>query len=282
MSGAFYHNLYVLLPCALGKLTEPYELFDLAHVSGVGDTARTARVSERDRNVVLPADIQDLVVVLVERILVAGHAHPREDQRAPARDYVHLPLVLFDLVYGVPRDAAVKRNKIHAVFSMQPHHVYQVLRGKRREISLVVDDRIVYRDRADHGGALRRELPSERDRIAVRGQVHDGVRAEVHRRLHFLHLHVVILAVARHAEVDVDLRPEHRADSRGIDALVIPVRADRGLAFRDPLPYLFFGPVFLCRDRLHFGRYDAFPRSFHLCLVSPCHKYSPVSFCILS
>ena len=76
------HYLDVVIPCALCQLTESYELLDLAYVSGVCQTSRTACISERYSDIVLFADIEDLVVIFVERILFPGHAHPCEYKAA--------------------------------------------------------------------------------------------------------------------------------------------------------------------------------------------------------
>ena len=126
VAGAFHHYLNVLCPCALSKLTESYELFDLAYIARVSKTARTASVAQWDRDVVLSADIEDLIVVFVERILVACHAHPREDQWAASWYDIHLSLMLLDLVDRVPCDAAVKSDKIDAVFSVKSYDIDKI------------------------------------------------------------------------------------------------------------------------------------------------------------
>jgi len=76
---------------------------------------------------VLGADVADLVKVLVEGVLVAGHAHPRKHQRAAAADDVHLTLVLADLLDGLAGDAAMQGDEVHAVLGVQTHHVDEVL-----------------------------------------------------------------------------------------------------------------------------------------------------------
>ena len=167
MAGAFHHDLHVLLPGALGQLTQPDQLLDLADIGGIGQAAGTAGVAQRDGHVVFPADVENLVIVLVEGILLTGHAHPGKDQRPAPGDDVHLPLVLADLVDGLAGDAAVQRHKIDAILRVQAHHVDKIFCGERVEVALVVDDAVIHRHSADHGRALGGELAAEGLCVAV-------------------------------------------------------------------------------------------------------------------
>ena len=108
MARALHHNLHVVCPGALGQLAQTHQLFDLADIGGIGQAAGAAGIAQRDGHVVLGADLADLVKVLVEGVLVAGHAHPCKHQRAAAADNVHLALVLADLLDGLAGDAAVQ------------------------------------------------------------------------------------------------------------------------------------------------------------------------------
>ena len=140
MAGALHHHLHIVRPCALGQLAQTHQLLDLAHVGGVSQTAGTAGIAQRDGHIVLGADLADLVKVLVEGVLVAGHAHPRKHQRTAAAHDVHLALVLADLLDGLAGDAAVQGNKVHTVLCVQAYHIDEVLCGQLGQIPLVVDD----------------------------------------------------------------------------------------------------------------------------------------------
>ena len=264
MAGAFHHDLHVVGPSPLGQLAQTDQLLDLADVGGVGQAAGAACVAQRDGHIVLFADVQNFIEVLVERVFVAGHAHPCEDQRAAAADDVHLPLVLADLVDGLAGDAAVEGDEVHAVLRVQTHHVDEVLRGQGGEVALVVDDRVIHRHGADHHRALVGQLLAEGLGVAVAGQVHNGLCAHVHGAHHLLHLDVVILAVAGDAEVDVDLGAQHAADALRVQAGVVLVGGDGNLALGDELPDLFGGAVLLLGDDLHLLGDDALAGGVHL------------------
>ena len=267
MAGAFDHDLHVVGPGALGQLAQTDQLLDLADVGGIGQAAGTAGVAQRDGHIVLLADVQDLIEVLVERVLVAGHAHPGKDQRAAAADDVHLPLVGADLLDGLAGDAAVQGDEVHAVLGVQADHIHEVLRRQGGEVALVVDDRVIHRHGADHDRALVGQLLAEGLGVAVAGQVHNGLCAHVHGAHHLLHLDVVILAVAGDAQIDVDLGAQHAADALRVQAGVVLVGRDGDFALGHQLTDLLRGAVLLLGDDLHFLGHDALAGRVHLCGV---------------
>ena len=78
MAGPLHHHLHVLLPGPFGQLAQADQFLDLTYIGGVSQAAGAAGVAQGDGHIVLPADIQDLVVELIEGILLPGHAHPCE------------------------------------------------------------------------------------------------------------------------------------------------------------------------------------------------------------
>ena len=264
MAGTLHHYLHVVRPCTLGQLAQTHQFLDLAHIGGVSQTAGTAGIAQRDGHIMLGADLADLVKVLVEGVLVAGHAHPRKHQRAAAAHDVHLALVLADLLDGLAGNAAVQGDKVHAVLCVQAHHIDEVLCSQLSQIPLVVDDRIIHRHSADHHRALVGQLLAEGLGVAVAGQIHNGFCAHVHGAHHLLHLNVVVLAVAGDAKVHVDLGAQHGANALGIQALVVLVGGDGYLALGDPLADLLGGAVFLFGYDLHLRGDDALAGGIHL------------------
>ena len=126
MAGALHHDLHVLVPGTAGQLAQPDQLLDLAHVGGIGQTAGAAGVPQGDGHIVLPADVQDLIIIFVEGVLLPGHAHPGEHQGAAPGDDIHFPLMLPDLVDGLSCNAAVEGDEVHSVLGMEADHVNKV------------------------------------------------------------------------------------------------------------------------------------------------------------
>ncbi len=80
MSRSFDHDLHILLPGALRELPKPDQLSDLRCIRRIGKAPRPAGITKRDRHIIFPTDIENLIEVFIKRILLPGHGHPREDQ----------------------------------------------------------------------------------------------------------------------------------------------------------------------------------------------------------
>ena len=264
MAGAFHHDLHVLLPGALGQLAQAHQLFNLAHVGGIGQAAGAAGIAQRDGHIVLAADVQNFIVIFIEGVFVAGHAHPGKHQRTAAGDDVHLALMAADLVNGLAGDAAVQGHKVHTVLCVQPHYVNEILGGEGGQVALVMNDAVVDRHGADHGGAFGGELFAEGLGVAVAGKVHDGLSAHIHGAHHLLHFHVVILAVPAHTQVHVDFGAQHGANALGVQAGVRFVGGDDHLALRHQSHQFVHRQLLFLGNGLHLRGHDALAGRVHL------------------
>ena len=213
MSRTFHHYLYVVIPRSLGELAQTNQLLNLAYVGCVGQTSRTASVSQGYGNVVLLTNVQDFIVVFVERVLVSGHAHPCKNKTSATADDVHLSLVFPNLLDGFPSDSAVQCDEVYTVLCVKADNIHEILCRQCGQVSLIVNDTVVYRDGSDHYRAFRCEFLTERLSVSVAGQVHNRFGAQVHCAHHLLHLNVVVFAVSGYAEVDIDLGAKHASNT---------------------------------------------------------------------
>ena len=241
MARPFYHHLHVLFPGTFGQLAQAHQLFDLAYVGAIGQTAGAAGVAQGDRYVIFPADFKNFVKIFVKGVFLAGHAHPGKYQGASPGYNVHFPFVFLNLLNGLARNAAVERHKIHAVLGMEPYHVNKILGGQGSEVTLVMDHSIVDRHCANHSRAFGCQLAPEGDGIAVGGQIHDGMCAQVHGFHDLLHLCLIIFAVPGHAKVYIDFCLQHRAYALRADTGMVSVSADGHFAFGHQGHQLFHG-----------------------------------------
>ena len=276
--GTLHHHLDVVVPGPLGQLAQAHQLLYLAHVGGVGQAAGPAGVPQGDGHVVLFADVQNLVEVLVEGVFLPGHAHPGEHQAPAPGDNVHLPLVTADLVDGLAGDAAVEGDKVHPVLRVEAHHVDKVLGGEGAQVPLVVDDAVVHRHGADHGRALGHQLSPEGLGVPVGGQVHNGLGPQFDGAHHLLHLNIVVLAVPGDTQVHVDLGAQHAAHPLWVQAGMALVGADGHLALGHQLHELFQGHTLFFGHSLHLGRGNALAGGVHLGGVSFHRLFLPHFF----
>ena len=256
-----------MCPGTLRELTETYELLDLTYIGRIRETARPAGIPEGNGDIILLTDIEDLVEVLVERILLAGHTHPCEHKAAATADDVHLPLMLADLLDGLLGDTTVQCHEIDTILRMQTDDIQEILRRQGIEVTLVVNDTVVDRNRTDHRRALLTELLTERLCISMAGKIHDGLRTHTNRTHHLLHLEIIILHISRHTKVYIDLRPKHRAHTLRIQTGMVLICADRDLTLCHQLTKLLLRHMLLLCDDLHLRRHDTLPRRIHLCCI---------------
>ena len=73
---SFNHHLYATFPRALRQLTYRDKLCDLCPVSRIRQAARTQAIAEAYRNIILSADIKDIIITLIKRIFLFIVQHP--------------------------------------------------------------------------------------------------------------------------------------------------------------------------------------------------------------
>ena len=206
--------------------------------------------------------------MFVKRVLLPGHHHPCKQQGATPGYDVHPPLVPHKRFHGAAVDTGVNGHKIHTLFSVSPDHPQEILWGDFQQILLQVANGVVHGYGADHGGGLCNQLPAEGVGFTIIAQVHNGLCAKLQGQVHLLHLHVVAVAVAGDAQVDVDLGAESSADALRGNGGVVDVTGNGHFTLGDQLAKRFRLHVLLFGDQLHFRRHNAPLCGFHLGFVS--------------
>ena len=205
--------------------------------------------------------------MLIERVLVAGHHHPREQQGASSGYNVHLARVAAERLYCTAVYSGVDSHEVDAFLSVGAYDLEEVLSGYLKQILVKVADRVVHRNGAYHSRRTLDELLAESVGLAVVGKIHYCLRAELYRHVDLLHFHGVVLAVAGNAQVNVDLGFQPGAYALGGKRRVVHVGRDSYPALSDQLAELLRLHVFLCRNGLHFRGDYALLCGFHLCFV---------------
>ena len=202
----------------------------------------------------LVQDIEHLVVVLVERVLVARRLHPREDERAAARHHVHEPTRFLERFDGAAIHARMDCDEVDAVLSVAAHDVEEVLGGDGDESLLEVAYGIVHGNGADHRRRLLDQPRAERLRLPTVRQVHDRLGAKLEGNVDLLPFDLLIGKIARDTQVHVHLRAKPLAHALGGKRRVVDVRRDGNAAGCDPLADEFGRAALLFSDDAHSGR----------------------------
>ena len=267
MARAFYHNLYVVIPCSLGQFSKSYQLFNLTYICGICQTTRSAGITQRNGHIILFADIKDFIIILVKRIFLSGHAHPCKYQTSATAYDVHFTFMFFDLFNGLSCNSTVECHKIHSIFGMHPNDINKISGCQCSQISLIMDDAVINRNGTDHGRTFACQLSSEWLGISVAGQIHDCLSAQIYCAHYFLHLNIVIFTVSGYSQIYIDLGTQHAADSLRIQAGMIPVCANGYFTLCYQLHQRLGRHMFFLRNSLDLRCHDSFSCCVHLCCV---------------
>ena len=275
MSWSLDHNLDVFFPCTFGQLPKAYQLLDLTYICCISQASRTACISKGDGYIILTADVKNLIIIFIERVLLARHAHPCKNKGSSSGNDVHFSLMVADLVDSFSGDSAVKRYEIYAILCVKSYYIDEILGCQCVKVSLIVDNGVINRNRSDHCRTLACQFAAEWNGVSVGGQIHNGMCAHVYSFHNFLHFHIVILAVSGYTEIYIDLGAEHGTYTFRINTFMIFICTDNDFTG------CYQWKKFLCCHSLFFGYNfkfrcdDAFTGSFHLCTIISHVKKSP-------
>ena len=274
MSRTFHHHLNILLPCPPGQFAQTHQLLDLADVRCICKTSWSACVTEWNRHIIFPTNIQNLIIIFIKWIFFPCHTHPRKYKRTTSGYDVHFSLMLPNLLDCFTRNATVQCHKIHSILCVKTDHIDKISGSQRIQIPLIVDHGIIDWNSTDQRRTLTGQLSSKWNCISMRRQIHDGMCAHLNCLHHLLHLHIVIFTVSWNSQIHIDLCTQHRTDSFRINTGVIFVGTDDNLSFCHQRHQLFGRHMFfLCHD-LQFFCHNLFSRCFHLCcIVSHMHSF---------
>ena len=271
MTRSLNHNLYILSPSSLSQLTKAYQLLNLAYISSISQTARTAGITKRNGNIVFTANIQNLIIIFIERILIASHGHPGKNQGTTPRNNIHLSLVLLNLVNGLAGNTTMEGNKIHTILSMKADNINKILGSQGIQISLIVNNTVINRYSTNHYRAFTGKLTTERLSIAVTGQVHNSLCAHIYSRHNLFHFHIIVLAISGHAKVYINLGAQHGANTLWLQTFVVNIGRNSHLATSYQRQQLIYRHMLLGSNLFNFWSHNPLAGCFHLSFILFSH-----------
>ena len=161
MSRSFHHNLYIMHPCTLGQFSKADKFLDLTYVGCICQTSWTTGIPKGNGNIIFLTNIKNFIKILIKWILFSCHAHPCKNQASATAYNVHFTFVFFDLLNSFPGNPAVQRYKIYTVLGMKPYHINKILGCQSRQIPLVMDHAVIYRNSSDHNRTFLSQFLTE-------------------------------------------------------------------------------------------------------------------------
>mmetsp|Transcript_3584 Transcript_3584/g.10121 ORF Transcript_3584/g.10121 Transcript_3584/m.10121 type:complete len:529 (-) Transcript_3584:53-1639(-) len=228
------HDLDILLPGSGRELALDRELSKLGVVVRISDTAWPEPIPDRDRDVVLPADVKDVIPVLVRKVLLVVHQRKFGVDRSPPRHDSSHPVR--GVGYEAKQDPGVDGEVVHALFSLLDEGLPEELPGDFHGVTSSFLEGLVDGDRAHRNRRVPHDpLPRLVD-VLPRREVHEGVRPPHGRPLKLLDLLLDRAADRRVPNVRVDLDFELPANDHGLQLQVLLVARNDGPPPRDLTP----------------------------------------------
>ena len=217
----------------LGEFPQDLQFVELGPIGGVGQAAGTQAVAQGQGDVVFPGDLQELVVILIERIFPAETAHPGGEKGAAPGNHPGDPL--FQERQGGPGDAAVHRDEVHPLAGVVAHHLQQVV-GLDVLQALGLGHQVVDGHGAEGHGALGQQGGADGVQVAAGGEVHDRVGPVLQGRGQLVLFLFQVDVVRRGADIGVDLDPDPGADGYRLQALMPGIGRDHQGAASQAVP----------------------------------------------
>ena len=262
MARSLDHDLHAARAAAVHEFAENVEFAELGAVRGVRKAAGTQTVAERDGDIVLREDVQDLVPHHVKRILLVVFHHPLGHDRAAAGDDAHQALHRVRDV--TEEETRMERHEVDALLGLGADDVQEEGRIHLGDVALEAGDGLVDRHGAERlRGRVEHALADRLDVLAD-GEIHHEIGAR--RKGDGELLKFVTLAGMRHraTEVRVDLRREQAPDADRVAVRVVDVERNHRLARRNGVADRLGGKPFVGGDDLHGLGDDALAGRFKL------------------
>jgi len=277
----FDHHLDALFPGPLCQLSQGDQFLHLPPVRRVGQASRPQAVPQAQNHLVTPGDVQEAVVVLVERVFPAVAGHPVGQDGAAAADDAQDPALLLDGGRALPRHAAVDGDEVHAVLAVfldDPEEVVRRHLGDRRLPCDQVDDGLVDGHGPHDQRRSRHDRLTDSPDVSARGEVHDRIRPRRRADAHLLQFEGRIGLVLGRPDVRIDLGPHPLADGERRDRPMPSVPADDDRPVLDAPPDIFRRHALLFGTEAHLFRNRARAGAFQLRLHFPLLLFAPPFF----
>src|SRR4030066_29716 len=226
----------------------------------------------------LPADADQPVEMLVERVLPPVVLHPLGQEGSAPADDVQAAALPDQTLEGLPRHPAVDRHQIDPVLGLLHDPVEKVVAGELDPgfpPGDGVGGRLVDRDGPDGNRTFREDRPADVVDRSPGGQVHHRVGAGCPRAPHLRKLQRHIRPVARGTHVRVHLDAQTLPDGDGPYLPALPVPGKNRLPRGDEDPELLRGDSFFPGRERHLRRDHTIPRVMQQRHASPSFAALP-------
>ena len=208
VAGAFYHNLYALVPSALCQFAQVQQLLNLRSVGSISNAAGTQTITKADGYIIFGTDIKNFIIVFVQRILCVIVQHPAGDKAAAAANNVHNAAFVNECFQHIFVNAAMNGHEVSAICSLLADNVENIFLSHLNHCATLLNgfySYLIHRHSANHYGRCSNNCLTGSTDIVAGGKVHNRIRTCVNSSLQFCQLRFRIRIAAGSTDVSVNL-----------------------------------------------------------------------------
>ena len=208
VAGAFYHNLYALIPGTLCQFTQVQQLLNLCSVGSVSNAAGTQAIAKADGYIIFSTDIKNFIIVFVQRILCVIVQHPAGDKAAAAANNVHNAAFVNECFQHIFVNAAMNGHEVGAICSLLADNVENIFLSHLNHCATLLNgfySYLIHRHSANHYGRCSNNCLTGSADIVAGGKIHNRIRACINSSLQLCQLRFRIRIAAGGADVSVNL-----------------------------------------------------------------------------
>ena len=257
VSGALDHDLHAFAAAPVDQFRQGVEFGELGGIAGIGQASGTEPVAKRDGDVMLPANLDDLIPMGEEGVVLLADGHPFRHQGAAPADDAHFPFQGHGDVAA--QEAGVERHEIHPLLGLFPDDLQKEPRGEVHSVAVEAGDGFVEGNRAEGDGAGLEHSRPDGGQVGAHTKIHDEIGACLERDVEFAEFLAAGGAFCGASEVGVDLCPEGAPGNGGTGHGMGGVGREDGAAGRDFVPDEGGGNLLQTGDGFHDWRDGALP-----------------------
>mmetsp|Transcript_28442 Transcript_28442/g.60315 ORF Transcript_28442/g.60315 Transcript_28442/m.60315 type:complete len:519 (+) Transcript_28442:678-2234(+) len=228
MTWALVHDLYIPLPSAAREVALHLQLPELGFIIGIANATGAQAVPDAERDIILIADVQDVIPMLIGEVLGArGDAELGVDRTTAAHNTCEALRCERDEAQKHP---CVDGPIINALLSLLDESLAEDFPGEVLGDAINLLQRLVDGYSSHRQGAVANNPLTGLVDVLPRAEIHEIVGTPKCAPLQLLHLFLNVGRHSRVANVGVDLHLKLATDDHGLRLRVLPVCGDDGAA----------------------------------------------------
>ena len=273
VAGAFYHNLYALIPSALCQFTQVEQLLNLRSVGSISNAAGPQTIAKADGYIIFGTDIKNFIIVFIQWVFSVIVQHPAGDKAAAAADNVHLTAFVNECFQHIFVDTAMNGHEVSAICSLLADNIENIFLSHLNHCATLLNgfySYLIHRHSANHYGRCSNNCLTGSTDIVAGGKVHNRIRTCVNSSLQFCQLRFRIRIAAGGADVSVNLYGKTGAYTARNNIFMINVAWNSDSTVCYAFANKFCSYMLLLCDNFHCLGNHALACQLHLC----CHDFS--------